>query len=372
MFTIGSQHDTLMWRALLTLILLAAFARPTTVYQLGLPAITDMDELMFELGAIRMITGGELNPDWFGHPAATTMYLLALIAVGVFSFGVITGRFADVDGLIAAVYNNPGVLVLPQRIGIALFAVLGIALAYRLASRLFDRPTGLATAAILAVSPVQIQYSQIVRSDMIATTFMLAAMLCAVAYARGGTVRALAGGVLCVALAITTKWPFVLAFLSLAGALVVRWQGGLESGRRTLMLTAAEAIGTLAAMVAISLFLLIEWNTVVANLRGELQPYHLGATGGGLLDNALWYASGPFQLGVAGVVLAAIGAGMAVQSREFVAITLVPVPVMFVLACTTIRTVWIDIRKQGWADRSRLRRDVPLLPWVTRPERRIP
>lgn len=41
------------------------------------------------------------------------------------------------------------------------------------------------------------------------------------------------------------------------------------------------------------------------------------------------------------------------------------------LACTTIRAVWIDVHEQGWADRWRLRRDAPLLPWVARPERRV-
>lgn len=33
--------------------------------------------------------------------------------------------------------------------------------------------------------------------------------------------------------------------------------------------------------------------------------------------------------------------------------------------------VWTDVRYQGWADRWRMRRDAPLLPWVARPERQI-
>jgi hypothetical protein len=41
------------------------------------------------------------------------------------------------------------------------------------------------------------------------------------------------------------------------------------------------------------------------------------------------------------------------------------------IACSTIRTVWIDVHEQGWADRWRMRRDAPLLPWVARPERQI-
>lgn len=331
------------WRIGATLvgILLASLVVRLNSVAFGLPALTDQDELMFELGAYRMIDGGQLNPQWFGHPATTTMYLLALIDVGVLGLGLASGRFASVEGFAAAIYADPGILVLPHRIAIVLVAVAGIALTYRLASSLFDRPTGLATAAILAASPLHIAYSQVVRSDMMATVFMLAGMLCALVYGRGGTLRSLAAGVLCVALAITTKWPFALAFLSLAGALVLRWQCGLESGRRTGVLLGLATLGTLAAMVAISPFLIIEWNTVVANLHGEVQPYHLGATGGGLVENALWYASGPFvrALGVAGLALAAFGAVTAARSREFVAVTLVPGIAIFVLASSQ-NIVW--------------------------------
>lgn len=328
----SAQMPRIDW--LLAIILLAALAIRLYSVAFGLPALTDPDELMFELGAYRMIDGGQLNPEWFGHPATTTMYMLALIDVAVLGLGLASGRFSSVENFASSIYADPSILVLPHRIAIVLIAVAGIALAYRLATRLFDRPTGLVTAAILAVSPVHITYSQLVRSDMMATVFMLAAMLGALAYARHGSVRALVATGFCVALAITTKWPFAVAFLSLAGAVVLRWRDGLESGRRTFVLLAAAAGGTLAAMVLISPFLIIEWNTVVANLHGEVQPYHLGATGGGLIDNALWYMSGPFvrALGITGLALAAIGAVLAVRSREFVVVALVTGTAMFVLA----------------------------------------
>lgn len=326
---------------LLAVILLAALAIRLDSVAFGLPALTDQDELMFELGAYRMIDGGQLNPQWFGHPATTTMYMLALIDVAVLGLGLATRRFASVDDFAAAIYTDPGILVLPHRIAIVLVAVAGIALSCRFATHLFDRPTGLATAAILAFSPVHITYSQVVRSDMMATVFMLAGMLGAVAYARHGSTRTLVATGLCTALAITTKWPFALTFLSLAGAVVLRWRSGLESGRRTFVLLAAAAAVTLAAMVLISPFLVIEWNTVVANLHGEVQSYHLGATGGSLIDNVLWYISGPVvrALGVAGLALAAIGAVFAVRSREFIAVALVTGLVMFMLASSQ-NIVW--------------------------------
>lgn len=328
-------------RGALALILIAALALRLHSISFGLPAITDMDELMFELGAVKMITGGQLNPEWFGHPATTTMYLLALITIGVFALGVLTGRFADVDTMIVAAYSDPGLLVLPHRIGIALIAVLSIALACRLATRLFDRPTGLATAAILAVSPVHVQYSQLIRSDMMATTFMLGTMLCALAYARSGERRALVCGVLGVALAITTKWPFALTFLALVGALVLRWRGGLIGARALIGLTTASALGTLVAMVLISPFLLIEFHTVIANLNGEVQEYHLGATGGSVLHNALWYAQGALvrALGLAGLGLAGIGLWLARGQREAMEIALIPGAAMYLLACSQ-NIVW--------------------------------
>ncbi|WP_185739843.1 ArnT family glycosyltransferase [Sphingorhabdus wooponensis] len=319
---------------LLAIILLAALVIRLYSVAFGLPALTDPDELMFELGAYRMIDGGQLNPEWFGHPATTTMYMLALIDVAVLGLGLATGRFTSVENFAAAIYADPSILVLPHRIAIVLIAVVGIALAYRLATLLFGRPTGLVTAAVLAVSPVHITYSQLVRSDMMATVFMLLAMLCALAYARHGSIRALVVTGFCIALAITTKWPFVVIFLSLAGAVVLRWRNGLESGRRTLVLITAAAAGTMAAMVLISPFLIIEWNTVIANLRGEVQPHHLGATGGSLIDNAFWYMREPFvrAFGITGLTLAAIGAVFAVRSREFVAVALVTGIAMLVLA----------------------------------------
>jgi len=343
--TAGKPGPLASWipasRWLLAIILLAALALRLDTIAFGLPALTDQDELMFELGAYRMISGGQLNPQWFGHPATTTMYLLALIDVAVLGVGLLTGRFPSVEGFASAIYADPGILVLPHRIAIAIIATLGIALACRLATRLFDRPAGLATAAILAVSPVHITYSQIVRSDMMSTAFMLAAMLGALSYARGGTTRALVRTVVCVALAITTKWPFALAFLALLGALVLRWRAGLIEARALICLTAAAALGALVAMVLISPFLLIEFDTVIANLNGEVQEYHVGATGGSVLHNAWWYAKGPLirALGLAGLALAGIGLWLARGRCEAMAIALIPGAAMYLLACSQ-NIVW--------------------------------
>lgn len=46
---------------------------------------------------------------------------------------------------------------------------------------------------------------------------------------------------------------------------------------------------------------------------------------------------------------------------------LVIITIAVALAMLTLRTVWLDLRQQGWADRWRYRNDAPLLPWIARP-----
>jgi hypothetical protein len=335
-------------RLMLAVILLLALALRLSSIHFGLPAMLDPDEPVFELGAFRMITGGQLNPEWFGHPATTTMYLLALIDVAVLGLGLATGRFDGVSGFTAAIYRDPGILLLPHRVAIALIAVIGIVLIYRLAARLFDKPTGLVTAAILAVSPVHITYSQLVRSDMMATVFATGVFLCALFYARDGGRKAFLGTVVMVALAITTKWPFAVTFLALVGAVMLRWHAGQVSGREAAMRLVGGLVLVILAMVVISPFLVIEFHMAAANLQGEKQAHHLGANGTTFLGNAWWYLTTPMfrAFGIAGMAFAAGGLalvagafGRARANREVVAICLPPA-IAILLISSSQAIVW--------------------------------
>ncbi len=54
-------------RLILAGVLLGALIVRLATVNFGLPAMLDPDELAFELGALRMIDGGDLNPEWFGQ-----------------------------------------------------------------------------------------------------------------------------------------------------------------------------------------------------------------------------------------------------------------------------------------------------------------
>jgi len=332
-------------RIAIALVLLAGLALRLHGLNFGLPGLNDPDEMMFQMGAIRMLSGPTLNPGWFGHPATTTIYLLAIINVAVFLGGLALGKWSGPDGFAHAAYFDPGVIILPGRLAMVAFAVWSIWLTWRLARELFGPRTGptvgLVAAAVLAVNPVHIAYSQIVRSDMMAVCLMLLVMLAAVRIARGGGRRDLVLGALWLGLAIVTKWPFALTGAAMAGALALRVRDGSESlgsaARRLIVFgLLALAVGLLA-----SPFLLLDYPTLLMNLQGEAQVAHLGATGGPPLANAWWYLSGPIlgSLGLAGALAAVPGVVLLARQRKALAIVL-PVMVVFFILFSMQHLIW--------------------------------
>lgn len=334
-------------------ILLVALALRLHAISFGLPALNDPDELMFELGAVRMVRGATLDPGWFGHPATTTMYVLALIDVLAFGFAWLTGLVTGPAGFAEAIWANPGLVILPGRVMIALCGVLTVALTARLGERLFDRRTGLVAAAFLAIDPVHILWSQVIRSDIMASIFLILCLLATLEVAREGKRRDTLLAGLWLGLAVATKWPFAAAGLGMAGAVMMRIiNDGSERDRelRRFLLFGSAALATL---VIVSPFLLIDYPTVLRNLAGEVRPYHLGATGGSPLWNLGWYLANPLRkgLGLAGLALTMVGLVLASRHREARAI-LGPPAAGFLIMLLAQRTVW-----DRWA--------LPLLPILT-------
>lgn len=328
------------WWLLSVLLIAAAFRFSSVAF--GLPSLNDQDELMFEMGAIKMLRGATLNPGWFGHPGTTTMYGLALVNVLVLFCARLLGWFPDIKSFIDAVFTDPTWLILPGRVMIVGFGLWSIALTYRLGQRTAGVIPGLIAAALLAIAPLHVSFSQIIRSDMMACTFMLLALLSAQRAARSeaGLLQFVKAGLL-TGLAVATKWPFGLAILAVCGAALLRWRNGDGGAELAFKRAFAAGCASLVGLVLASPFLIIDWPTVMQNLRGEAQTYHLGATGGSFAWNAGWYLSGPLygNLGLVGILLAAIGVGLLARQREF-RFVILPVCLGFALILFSQRLVW--------------------------------
>lgn len=315
-------------------IMLVAAALRAWHLDFGLPALNDPDEPIFILTSLDMLRGPTLNPGWFGHPATLLFYLLALVIVAVAGTGMAIGAWHGTGELVAAVFANPAVVVLPMRALCAVFGLASVWLTWRLGERVGGTRLGLIAALLIAVNALHVDLSQVIRTDMLATVLMTWSLIHALAIARGGGRRDHVWAGIAAGLACATKWPAILVLVApLSAALAHRAQV-----RRELAIAPLVAIATL---VIVSPYLLLDWHTVLRDLGGEARPAHLGSTGHGMIANLGWYVAHPLARGIgwAGVALVAIGAVDMLRDRASAA-TLLPFALAFLQALSAQALVW--------------------------------
>jgi 4-amino-4-deoxy-L-arabinose transferase-like glycosyltransferase len=336
---------------MLGLILIAALALRLQGLNFGLPGLYDPDEPIFMLCALKLLRDHTLNPGWFGHPGSTTIYVMAVVQAATFVIGHILGYFPTQAAFVDAVYADPGLIFLPGRLFFACCGVACVALTYFIGRRAFDRATGLVAAALLAVNAVHVQWSQVIRTDVHASVFMLGAIWFAIGIVQRGRVRDYAGAAVMVGLACATKWPAATVICAVIGAAVVRIVADPANSRRHASLLASSVGLAIVSTVIASPYLLLDVATVAANVGGEAQSGHLGATGGGFGHNVIWYIATPVEgsFGLIGLVMIAIGIVAALaKNRAAIATVLLPFAIFLVV---------ISAQDQIWA-----RWIVPILP----------
>ena len=339
---------------LLFAILALAIALRLPAIDFGLPGLYDPDEPIFMLAALKLLNGPTLNPGWFGHPGTTTIYSLGVIDLGVLGFGRLTGHFADSQAFARAIYADPGVVVLPGRFFILACGIVCVFLTYLIGKRVFGPAVGLVAAMMLATDPLHVRYSQIIRTDMHATVFVLLCVLAAIAIVRRGRLSNYLWASAAAAFACATKWPTAAVVVVIIGACVTRMIDHPDERRRQARyLTLAATAAPLALFVA-SPYLFLDYHTVLSNLTGEVQHHHLGATGQGFFGNIAWYVGDPmrYALGLAGLALGTVGAVIAVHESSIFRATLAPVMLVLFGLLAAQSMIWAR-----WI--------VPLLPFLS-------
>jgi len=342
-------------RVVVALLVILACALALRLYGIGfgLPALLDPDEPLFIISALKLLGQHTLNPGWFGHPGTTTIYSLAIIYASIGGAALASRQFADISSFVAYVYNDPGILVLSGRIFFALCGCACVALTFLLAKRLRSVGTGLLAALLLALNPLHISYSQLIRTDVQSSLFMLLCLLwtCRIVTNGGRRDYVIAGiwaGCACV-----TKWPAGVVDISLITAAVMRLRDHPSEARNQTCNLVIGLLVSLVTVVTVSPYLLLDYPVLLDNLRGEIQPDHVGASGGGFLANVAWYITGPLRgaIGVMGLLLACAGIGLAVRKSRVLTATVFPcATVSFVIICANT-LIW-----ERWL--------VPLLPFV--------
>jgi len=291
-------------------ILVAALLLRLNNIGFGLPSLYDPDEPLFVIKAAGLLADHTINPHWFGHPGTTTIYLTAIVEAVVFAGGVLTGRYASLTDFVNSAYADPTIVFVSARIAMALLGTACVSLTYLLGKRLFGSSVGLLAAFLLALNSLHIAWSQVIRTDVQASVFMLGTLLaaCRLADTRQAQYALWAG--LLTGFAIATKWPAATVFAGVIGAVIYNTRstgvGRQRAGKQLAIAGSATILGIFIA----SPFIFIDFGTVLTNLAGEARPFHVGHTGGGFLPNLATYL-GVFaadSMGWLGIALALAGA----------------------------------------------------------------
>lgn len=317
-----------LWLILLPILLIAALLRGNGIGQ-GLPGLYDPDEPLFFINALELLAKQTLQPGWFGHPGTTTLYLLAANDLAVFLAGKLTGQWQSTAEFATLLYADPSPIVLPARWANVALALGVIAATMRLGARLGDAPAGVVAAVLLAASPLHAEISALVRTDIMVSLFTVLALLAAVKVAEQGRARDLMVAGLWMGTAVATKWPgAVLALGPLAA-----WGWAHRNDRRRWPLGGAIlAAAMLAAMAVLMPPLWLRPLDVWAALKNEMQPAHVGATGGDWLYNLGWYLNILWARGLGwAALLVPAGIALLVWQRRWPALLILVLPLAALL-----------------------------------------
>lgn len=336
---------------LLALILLVAIVLRIQNIDFGLPSLWDDDEPFFLMFGLKLLKNQTLNPGWFGHPGTITIYLLAAVAALVYGIGMLLGGWSNVPQFLAAVYANPALLMIPERLTVVIPGVLSVYVTYRIATRLVSRPAGLLAAMILALSPLHINLSQVIRTDVQMTLFLLLTVNAALPLLENYRPRSLIWSAVFAGLACATKWPGMVAVL-VPMTLAIRSAPSVASGLRRAGMSAAIAV---TALLVASPFILLDYQTVLNNVILEGRPQHLSQTSHGLIPTLSYYLLTVIPAGVTWPVWALSIAGLTLALgrswRDRIGPTIV-MPLLTFLALISAQ----HIQWARWA--------VPLIPFV--------
>lgn len=234
-------------RAVLVSILLLALLLRAAALPSGLPDVNryffDTDEMGF-LDVAMSMGGGDLNPRYYQHPSLLP-YLL-LVAFGAFFFvGRLAGVFRSPADFAAFYWANKAPFHLIGRSLVVVFGVASVYLVYLIGRRAYGSRVGLLGALFLALAPLHVGYSQIIKTDVPSLFFGLLAVLFSLTLLTDHLRRgALLSGA-AIGLAAGTRYPSALFVIAPLGALALRGLGTPTDRLRLVGTTLLLGVGAL-------------------------------------------------------------------------------------------------------------------------------
>jgi 4-amino-4-deoxy-L-arabinose transferase-like glycosyltransferase len=261
----------------------------------GLPYLYDPDEHFLVDPAVRFVTTGDLNPHWFAYPASTIMYTLGVAFLGYWLVGHVVGWFPDLHSFATLFWTDPTSFYLIARVVAIVLATLAIPLTYLLCRSMSGKGASLAAAIFVAVSPLHAEFSRVVRTDPLMTTFILAAMLYAVKAVEDPFSKTFFLSGIFIGLATATKFPGISGAMIVVLAIVLAKPEPRTQPLKRLQWLVVAFAGGLIGFFGAAPFVVTGVREVYWTLFTEATHGHLSATGSRGLSNYLWYVKGPLR-----------------------------------------------------------------------------
>ena len=334
-------------RVILALALILAVLLRNWGINPDLPYLYDIDEPVFVDPALRMVWSGDLNPHWFGHPGSTVIYINALIYLIIRFVGQVLGWFSDLSGFKSFYLADPTLFYLLPRSFFALFGTFSAFLVYLIARALYGAAPALVASFALAVSPLHIEFSEKIRSDVLASGLILLVAYFALRIFRTRSLHAYVWAGALTGVAVATKYPSVMAL----GMILFAHLFGDTNRLKNLWKLLVAGICAVVTLFLSSPYLFVDYVTALDDIRAATYT-HLGANGGGVIDNMWWYVNTALvgSVGWPALCLCILAAFVAVRNRQSEVIMLVAFIFMYLLLIASVHIRW-----ERWA--------VPLLPF---------
>ncbi len=342
----------LNYKVLLLMVLAIGFALRFAFIDDGLPFRYDIDEVHRMAIVMRILSEKTLNPGWFGHPAQTVIYILALVIGGFYFVASAFGAFSSPADFAAWYHADPSVLFMIGRVIIILSSIALIVVTVLIGRRLYNARAALLAGFILAISPLHVYHSSLIRSsDIVMSLFMMLCLLFSLkiyADKRSAIVQypglswavikpyLLAG--LFLGFAVTSKYYGVFA----ASSIVTAHFMNKHSLKISVMLLLLAMMASLFGAFISGPFVFLDFGTVMDDVFGEARESHLSATAPGFWVDILWFIQVLIKEGV-GIVLfffAALGVALSFRARRNELVILLVTPVLLIIFLAALSLRW--------------------------------
>ena len=300
-------------------IVIVALLTRLALVPFGLPYELDPDEHLFVDAAWQQVQSGIGDPAWYNVPASTLMDIMAALFAGQGGLDVLAGRAETIQGAGDLYLADASQFFLIGRIVVVISGLGVVLMTYVLAREIrVSRFWAAVGSLVIAVSFAMVQFSALIRPDMLMTFFLLAAVLVSLRSLLhpSGRIFALAGA--CLGLAAASKYPGALAIAPIVAAnatLTVEYR--ITPRRGLLWLGIAVACAAVAAFV-VGPYLFIHVDQTIWAIGQEARSQHVGATGQGLAVGLWRYLTEAmvWGLGVPTAVFGVAGLGVMLLKRR--------------------------------------------------------